>query len=84
MAEEIWKDVVGYEGLYQVSTLGRVRSLDRIIHKNNWRYHNVIKKDPELLERHRKWNREAARRRRADPEYRARVNEQRRRKRKGI
>lgn len=26
---EIWKDVVGYEGLYQVSNLGRVRSLDR-------------------------------------------------------
>jgi len=25
--EEIWKDVVGYEGLYQVSNLGRVRSL---------------------------------------------------------
>lgn len=25
---EIWKDVVGYEGLYQVSNLGRVRSLD--------------------------------------------------------
>lgn len=28
--EEIWKDVVGYKGYYQVSNLGRVRSLDRI------------------------------------------------------
>ena len=28
--EEIWKDVVGYEGYYQVSNLGRVKSLDRI------------------------------------------------------
>lgn len=28
---EIWKDVVGYEGLYQVSNLGRVRSLDRTV-----------------------------------------------------
>lgn len=28
--EEIWKDVIGYEGFYQVSNLGRVRSLDRI------------------------------------------------------
>ena len=28
--EEIWKDVAGYEGYYQVSNLGRVRSLDRI------------------------------------------------------
>lgn len=27
--EEIWKDVVGYEGLYQVSNLGRVKSLAR-------------------------------------------------------
>ena len=25
---ELWKDVTGYEGLYQVSNLGRVRSLD--------------------------------------------------------
>ena len=28
MTEE-WKDIEGYEGLYQVSNLGRVRSLDR-------------------------------------------------------
>ena len=26
---EIWKDIEGYEGKYQVSNLGRVRSLDR-------------------------------------------------------
>ena len=26
---EIWKDIEGYEGLYQVSSLGRVRSLPR-------------------------------------------------------
>lgn len=26
--KEIWKDVVGYEGLYQVSDLGQVRSLN--------------------------------------------------------
>lgn len=29
--EEIWKDVFGYEGFYQISNLGNVRSLDRII-----------------------------------------------------
>lgn len=28
---EAWKDVQGYEGLYQVSDQGRVRSLDRIV-----------------------------------------------------
>jgi len=27
--EEIWKDIAGYEGKYQVSNLGRVRSLPR-------------------------------------------------------
>ena len=29
--EEIWKPVVGYEGLYEVSNFGRVRSIDRWI-----------------------------------------------------
>jgi len=28
---EIWKDVKGYEGMYQVSNLGRVKSLDRYV-----------------------------------------------------
>lgn len=31
MEREIWKDCVGYEGLYQVSSFGRVASLDRCI-----------------------------------------------------
>lgn len=29
--KEIWKDIKGFEGYYQVSNLGRVRSLDRDI-----------------------------------------------------
>ena len=28
--DEIWADVLGFEGLYMISTLGRVRSLDRL------------------------------------------------------
>lgn len=28
---ELWKPVSGYEGIYEVSSLGRVRSLDRIV-----------------------------------------------------
>lgn len=28
---EEWKDITGYEGLYQVSTLGNVRSYDKIV-----------------------------------------------------
>lgn len=31
MTEEIWKDIPGYEGKYQASTLGRIRSVDRVI-----------------------------------------------------
>lgn len=31
MENEIWKDVTGYEGLYQVSNMGRVRSTHRTI-----------------------------------------------------
>lgn len=30
MSEEVWKDVLNYEGLYKVSNLGRVKSLDRL------------------------------------------------------
>lgn len=32
---EIWKPVAGYEGIYEVSNLGRVRSLDREV-ANRW------------------------------------------------
>ena len=28
MEEEIWKDIVGYEGLYQVSNTGKIKSLN--------------------------------------------------------
>lgn len=30
--EEIWKDIMGYEGIYQVSNFGRVKSLKRVVH----------------------------------------------------
>lgn len=33
--DEIWKPVLGYEGLYEVSSLGRVRSLDRTVYRKN-------------------------------------------------
>jgi len=31
MEEEIWKDVVGFEGYYQISNMGRIKSLSRIL-----------------------------------------------------
>jgi len=33
--KEEWKDIEGYEGLYQVSNLGNVKSLKRVIVKKN-------------------------------------------------
>lgn len=34
--QEIWKDIDGYEGLYQISNLGNVKSLNRFVScKNN-------------------------------------------------
>lgn len=38
--EETWKSVVGYEGLYEVSNLGNVRSVDRYVH-SEYRSHTV-------------------------------------------
>ncbi len=29
--EEIWKDIEGYEGIYQVSNLGQIKSLERTV-----------------------------------------------------
>lgn len=42
---EIWKDIEGYEGLYQVSNIGRVRSLDMLInnHRGVYLKHKRIK-----------------------------------------
>lgn len=35
--EEVWKDIIGFEGFYQVSNMGNVRSLDRVIKSNHRR-----------------------------------------------
>lgn len=42
MKTEIWLDILGYEGLYQISNSGRVKSLERMIkHKYYYRIHKV-------------------------------------------
>lgn len=40
---ELWKDIAGYEGLYQVSDLGRVRGLERSV-PSKWSTLKVIPK----------------------------------------
>lgn len=39
--EEIWKDIPGYEGFYQASTAGRIRSLSRIVKRRDGSQSNV-------------------------------------------
>ncbi len=38
MEIEVWKPIEGYEGIYEVSSFGRVRSLDRIVDFGNENY----------------------------------------------
>lgn len=40
--KEIWKDVVNYEGLYQVSNKGRVKRIESVV-KSCLKYHNGFK-----------------------------------------
>lgn len=50
--KEIWKDIPGYEGLYQVSNLGRVKSLrfrNNVCDKEKERIMTLNKKDNEYL-----------------------------------
>lgn len=41
--EEIWKDIKDYEGVYQVSNLGRIKSLERYKENHN-KYQKVVEK----------------------------------------
>ena len=41
---ENWKDIENYEGLYQVSNLGRVRSLERDVYFPNGTIHRIKEK----------------------------------------
>lgn len=45
MNEEIWKDIKGYEGFYQVSNLGRVKSLKRQV----WNRFQMVNKPEKIL-----------------------------------
>lgn len=46
MENEVWKDIVGYEGLYQISNLGRVKSLKRKVYagrnRMRWQYERIL------------------------------------------
>lgn len=42
MLKEIWKDIKGYEGYYQISNLGRVKSLSRVIYNKFGKVSNIL------------------------------------------
>lgn len=46
---EFWKDVVGYEGYYQVSNLGNIRSVDRVIYSDKLHIGTKRKLDGKML-----------------------------------
>jgi hypothetical protein len=52
--EEIWKDILEYEGFYQVSNLGRVKSLKKtvFVNKNSGFYKVVPEKIMKLIKSH--------------------------------
>lgn len=43
---EEWKDIKGFEGLYQISNLRRVKSLKRLKKNNNGTRYNRHKENP--------------------------------------
>lgn len=45
MAEEIWKDIPGFEGLYKASSYGRIKSLSRVIRGEDNRTGLMISKE---------------------------------------
>lgn len=46
MKNEVWKDIKGYEGFYQISNLGNVKSLKRKVYsgrkRTRWQYEKIL------------------------------------------
>ena len=47
LENEIWKDIVGYEGLFKVSSIGRVKGINRLVYvtKENGNHHYRLVKE---------------------------------------
>ena len=43
MKEEKWKPIIGYEGLYEISNNGRIKSLNRINEKGRFIRERIMK-----------------------------------------
>lgn len=49
MEEEIWKDIDGFEGYYQVSNYGRVKRVDRVVVRGNGKSDSAVFHMPERI-----------------------------------
>lgn len=47
MSTEIWKDIIGYEGQYQISSYGKIKSMERILPPNS--FHSKRHKKEKIL-----------------------------------
>lgn len=52
---EIWKDVKGYKGFYEVSSMGRIRSIDHYV-RSGLRFNSAVKKKGHILKQNAKRN----------------------------
>ena len=50
--QETWKKIQNYEGLYEVSSQGRVRSLGKKVEKNNHGTMCTVYYEPKILSQH--------------------------------
>ena len=56
--EETWKDVVGYEGLYKISSLGKLKSLERVFVDINGRKRVFKEKTKKVCESSKRENKQ--------------------------
>ena len=49
LLNEEWKDIPGFEHLYQVSNYGRVKSLEKLENKNQFAHERIMKTKPNKL-----------------------------------
>lgn len=45
MENEVWKDIKNYEGYYQVSNYGRIKSVDKLVNSGIKNNKKVLKKE---------------------------------------
>lgn len=55
--KEIWKDIPGYEGYYQASNFGRVKSMERISIRNNGHSEHSVYRTKEKIKKVQKQSR---------------------------